>query len=112
LTYSVAGGFIAEKTTWRWVFWATSIYNGVVQVLGVFLLKETYGPVLLKLKAEKLRKDTGNQAFYTEYDHPDRSLFKIIGTALQRPFRLLLTQPIVMVLALYQAYLYGVLYLV
>jgi len=81
-------------------------------VLGLFLLKETYGPVLLTLKAEKLRKDTGNQAFYTEYDHPDRSLFKVIKTALKRPFRLLFTQPIVIALALYQAYLYGVLYLV
>ncbi|KAL0579325.1 hypothetical protein V5O48_002658 [Marasmius crinis-equi] len=53
----VAGGWIAEKTTWRWVFWSTSICNAFVLLAGLFLLQETYAPVLLERKARKLAKE-------------------------------------------------------
>lgn len=48
----------------------------------------------------------------TEYDHPERSLENTLRRSLLRPFRLLGTQVIVQVLALYMAYLYGLMYLV
>ena len=48
---------------------------------------------------------------HTEHEHPDRTLLKVLRTALQRPFRLLFTQPIVIVLAIYMGYLYGLMYL-
>lgn len=48
---------------------------------------------------------------HTEFDTPDRTLATTIKIALQRPFRLLATQPIVQVLAIYMAYLYGLMYL-
>ena len=108
----IAGGFIAEKSTWRWVFWATSIVDAGIQVLGLFFLKETFAPKLLGIKAKKLRVQMGDDAWHTEWENPDRTLGKILGTALVRPFRLLGTQPIVQALALYMAYLYGLLYLV
>lgn len=108
----IAGGFIAENSTWRWCFWSVSIVDVFIQVCGVLFLQETYGPVLLQRKAAKLRKETGNEALHTEYDHPDRSLARHLGTALVRPFRLLGTQPIVQVLACYMAYIYGLMYLV
>lgn len=108
----IAGGFITQNTTWRWAFYATSIADGVVQVLGYFFLRETYPPKLLHLKAEKLRKETGNAALHTAYEHPDRSFAKTMERSLIRPFRLLGTQPIVQVLAIYMAYLYGLMYLV
>ncbi|KAG8939066.1 hypothetical protein FRC03_006593 [Tulasnella sp. 419] len=31
----VMGGWIAQNTSWRWVFYATSIADGVIQILGV-----------------------------------------------------------------------------
>lgn len=108
----IAGGFIAEKTTWRWVFWATSIVDSGIQVMGFFLLRETFAPKLLGIKAKRLRKETGNDAWHTEWENPDRTLGNVLRTALIRPFRLLGTQPIVQVLALYMAYLYGLMYLV
>ncbi|KAF2488977.1 MFS general substrate transporter [Lophium mytilinum] len=108
----IAGGFITENTTWRWAFWATTIFTGLVQVCGVVLLQETYAPEILKQKAKKLRKETGNMALHTEYESPDKTLAKILRTAIIRPFKLLGTQPIVQVLAVYMAYLYGLMYLV
>ncbi|KAK3052441.1 hypothetical protein LTS18_012287, partial [Coniosporium uncinatum] len=108
----IAGGFITENTTWRWAFWAVSAVDALIQVFGFFFLQETYGPVLLKRKADALRKETGNTALHTEYERPDKTLASILKTATIRPFRLLGTQPIVQVLSLYMAYLYGLMYLV
>lgn len=108
----IAGGFIAEKTTWRWVFYATTIADAVIQISGLFFLQETYPPVLLHRKKLRLIKETGNEALHTEYDTPNRTIGATLRISLIRPFRLLGTQIIVQVLAIYMAYLYGLMYLV
>lgn len=108
----IAGGFITENTSWRWTFYATSIADVLIQLSGLFFLRETYAPKLLHIKSSKLRKETGNKELHTEYEHPERSLFTVLENAVVRPFRLLGTQPIVQVLSLFAAYLYGLMYLV
>ena len=108
----IAGGFIAQYSTWRWSFWATSIVDVFVQVVGLFYLQETYGPKVLKNKAKRLRKETGNQDLYTEFDDAETTLIMKLQRSFSRPFILMGTQPIVQVLGLYMAYLYGVIYLV
>ncbi|KAF3000672.1 hypothetical protein E8E13_001055 [Curvularia kusanoi] len=107
----IAGGFISQNTTWRWCFYATTIFTAVVQCFGFFFLQETYAPKLLAWKRDKLIKETGNTELHTEFDSPDRTLIKTIKIAMQRPFILLGTQPILQVLACYMAYLYGLMYL-
>lgn len=108
----LAGGFISENTTWRWVFWSTSIVDAAIQVMGLFFLRETYPPTLLGRKAGKLRKETGNDNLHTEWESADRTLPKILRNALVRPFRLLGTQLIVQAIAVYMAFIYGLMYLV
>ncbi|KAG4429907.1 hypothetical protein IFR05_014613 [Cadophora sp. M221] len=108
----VAGGFIAENTTWRWVFYSTTIADAIIQFAGLFFLQETYAPVLLHRKKKQMIKNTGNDALHTEFDRPDRTIGKTLQVSLSRPFKLLFTQIIVQVLALYMAYLYGIMYLV
>ncbi|PYH75204.1 MFS transporter [Aspergillus vadensis CBS 113365] len=107
----IAGGFITETTTWRWVFWATSIAGAVIQLIGLAFLPETYAPTLLKRRARTLRQKTGDEAYHTEADTQNTSLMSTLQRALVRPFILLTTQPIVQVIALYMAYLFGLFYL-
>ena len=108
----IAGGFISQYSTWRWVFWSTSIAAMMVQVLGLFFLPETYGAALLGRKKKQLIKITGNKELHTEFDTPNRKFSAHIATAFGRPFKLLFTQPIVQILSLYIGFVYGVLYLV
>ncbi|KAE8394402.1 major facilitator superfamily domain-containing protein [Aspergillus alliaceus] len=106
----IAGGFIAEKKTWQWVFYSTSVADGVIQLMDLFFLRETYGSRLLKLRAKRLRKETGDDSYQTEAELQNKTLSQVLRSALIRPFRLLLTQPIC--LACYMAYIYGIMYLV
>ena len=106
------GGFITERTSWRWTFWVISIADGFVLVLGFWFLRETYAPTILAKKAKKQREATGNQSLHTKWETPGRTFSKVLKQALVRPFILLGTQPIIQVLAIYLAYLYGVIYLI
>ncbi|TQN73296.1 Efflux pump vrtL [Colletotrichum shisoi] len=108
----IAGGFITQNTTWRWIFYSTTILTAVIQFIGFFVLQETFAPVLLARRKKRLIKETGNNALHTDFDHPDRTFARTLGIALTRPFRLLGTQPLVQLLALYMMYLYGLMYFV
>lgn len=76
-------------------------------MLGLFFLRETYPPKLLHNKAQKLRKETGNAALHTEFEHRELTLANTMKRSLVRHFIMLGTQPIVQALAVYMAYLYG-----
>ena len=105
----ILGGWIAEKSTWRWIFWSTSISDAAVQIAGLFFLSETYSPTILKQKADRLRREPGNEKLHTEFE--DKKLSQLLAVSLVRPFRLISTQPIIQVLALYQSYVFGLFYL-
>ncbi|KAG1731353.1 major facilitator superfamily domain-containing protein [Suillus paluster] len=111
----IAGAWIAERSTWRWVYWSTSIMNAVVQILGFFLLQETYAPLLLERKAERIRrsmdaKKSPYREIRTVFEGQHRSWRSIMGKALIRPFALFFREPIVQLLGVYMAFLYGILY--
>lgn len=70
-------------------------------------MQETYGVILLKKKATKLRKETGNQNLRAAGDKqiPIQSL---VLHALVRPIKFLFLSPIVALIALYIAFNFGV----
>jgi len=83
-----------------------------IQLVGAFLLKETYGPTLLHQKAKRLRKETGDDKYISEYETSKEAMPQKIRTAMFRPMKFLATQPIVQALAVFQAYFYGLTFLV
>ncbi|KAI9146829.1 major facilitator superfamily transporter [Paramyrothecium foliicola] len=108
----IAGGFISQVTSWRWLFHSTTILAATIQSVGFFVLSETYAPVILRTLKKHLIEETGNTSLRTVYDNPDKTWFLHMGTNLTRPLRLLSTHVLVQFIALYMMYLYGVLYLV
>lgn len=107
----LAGGFIAENTTWRWVFWATTIAAGIIQFIGYFFLPESHGTIILQKRRDRLAKETDNQNLHIAQDR-EKTVMQAIGGALVRPTRMLATQPIVQLIAVYMAYLFGMFYLI
>ncbi|KAF5597810.1 major facilitator superfamily transporter [Fusarium pseudocircinatum] len=108
----IIGGAVTQTVGWRWTFWVLSIFDGILVVIALFVFNETYDVVLLERRAAHLRKETG-RAYFTEHmTASERSLRPVLLRALSRPFRLLFTQPILQVIAIFLAYNFGILYIV
>lgn len=133
------GGFINYYVNWRWTHYVLIIWSFTVLVLLCFFVPETYrkwnclqvvvervyvgvrvarpltdfrlDPVLLRNKARKLRKETGEDRWYAPIEKMDRSILKTVAYALLRPFQLLIGEPLCLALDVYSAILLGVLYL-
>ncbi|KAI1392972.1 MFS general substrate transporter [Hypoxylon trugodes] len=107
----IVGGAVTQSIGWRWTFWILSIYDGLLVVIAIFIFTETYEVILLNRRAAKLRKATGNP-YYTNTHGASETLKDRLSRSLTRPIRLLLTQPILQVVAIFLAYNFGMLYLV
>lgn len=89
------GGFINQYADWRWSFYVLLIWSGVQLILILFLVPETYFPVLIREKAKNLRKETGDDRWWAPIDKLDRSVFWTIVWSCIRPFQLLVLEPMV-----------------
>lgn len=106
------GGFINQFTSWRWTFYVLIIWSGIT-LIYIFLVPETYHPVLLAMKASAIRKSTGNPNFHSasELAMTGKSVKSAVIHSLYRPFQLLFLDPMCCLLCIYSALLLGILYL-
>ncbi|OJK00115.1 hypothetical protein ASPACDRAFT_28328 [Aspergillus aculeatus ATCC 16872] len=107
----LAGGYLADATNWKWLYWLQLILAFVAWVLITFTVPETYAPTLLKRRAKKLRKEKDDPKYVTEMELDARPLAERLRMTLFRPFQLLCLEPIVLFIALYMSVLYGLLYM-
>ncbi|KAI1772878.1 major facilitator superfamily domain-containing protein [Hypoxylon cercidicola] len=107
----LVGGFLSDAAGWRWLYWIHMIMAGVMWLLITFTMPETYAPTILARRAKKLRKETGDQDWVTEQDIDKRPLGDRLRVFLIRPFQLLFTELIVLLMSLYMSVLYGLLYM-
>lgn len=110
----ILGGFITENTTWRWMFWSTSILQGVFVVVSIPLFHESHAPTLLHRRAVDLRESTGDDRYHTKDERLEagKSIPNVLIRAISRPTRLLLFHPIVQIQAILSALNYGLLYFI
>lgn len=108
----IVGGFLGMTEGWRWLEGLMAIFSGVVFFIAVLCVPETYPPVLLRKRAQKLSKMTGKVYMSrTDLDQGKTSLGEAFATGLKRPWILLFREPIVLFLSLYMAIIYGTLYM-
>ncbi|KAJ5131443.1 Major facilitator superfamily domain general substrate transporter [Penicillium bovifimosum] len=102
-------GFVAV-VDWRWCFWIGLILSGASLPLVIFM-PETYAPVILKRRAHKLRKDTGNTSIVSPLDIESRNMREMFFITISRPFRMIMHEYIVSLSSLYLALAYAIFYL-
>ncbi|OJD13984.1 hypothetical protein AJ78_05621 [Emergomyces pasteurianus Ep9510] len=68
------GGFICKYTSWRWSFYMLLTWAASVLMAIVFLVPETYHPVLLRRKAVKIRRETGDERWKSPIEMLERSV--------------------------------------
>ena len=87
-------------------------FSGFVWIIGSLTVPETYAPVLLRRRAERLSKLTGKvYRSKLDIDQGKTTIKQAFKTALSRPWILLFREPIVFLLSLYIAIVYGTLYM-
>ncbi|KAI1259217.1 bicyclomycin resistance protein [Xylariaceae sp. FL1019] len=106
----IAGGFLSNSVGWRWCFWVLAIAVGVVTILMFAFVRESYAPVILQKKVDRLRKETGNNMLRSKLDAglSPRDFFKRSAV---RPIKMFIKSPIISIMAVYTAITYGYLYL-
>ncbi|KAI1910027.1 hypothetical protein LOZ53_000189 [Ophidiomyces ophidiicola] len=106
----VAGGYLTEAKGWRWTFWVLAIVSGAITINTLIFMRESYHPTLLARKTKRLIKETGNQNLRSALDMGIRPK-QLFLQSIVRPTKMLLFSPIVFLLSLYVAVVYGYLYL-
>ena len=98
--------------SWRWTFWFMALISSCFLILG-WTLPETYAPKLLRQKAERLRRLTGNDKIVSqaELDHGSTPKSQVIRRLFWRPFEITITEPVVLLIGIYIALVYSILYL-
>ncbi|PVH72068.1 MFS general substrate transporter [Cadophora sp. DSE1049] len=108
----IVGGFLGQTEGWRWVEGLMAIFTGALWIIGSLTIPETYTPVILRRRAAKLSKMTGKvYRSATEINHGTKTISQEFKTALSRPWILLFREPIVLLLSIYMAIIYGTLYM-
>lgn len=109
----VCGGFIGETIGWRWVFWVLLIVGGVMSIGIEILNQETYASVLIRRKTERLEKELGRSDLRSAYAKEGDKEYATatLKVGLMRPILLFCKSPIVFLLSMYMAVIYGMLYL-
>jgi DHA1 family multidrug resistance protein-like MFS transporter len=64
--------------------------------LNVVFLYETYAPIILAKKANKLRKQTKNWAIHARHEETYVDVRELVEKTLVRPLHMLLVEPIVL----------------
>ena len=80
-------------------------------VLNFFFLAETYPPVILVGKAAELRRRTLNWGIHAKQEEIEVDFQELISKNFTRPMRLLFGEPLVLLISIYMAFIYGLLYL-
>ncbi|KAI3395963.1 hypothetical protein diail_602 [Diaporthe ilicicola] len=109
------GGFVVEARGRTWIFVVIFLIASFTLLILFFLLPETSAANILHKRANRLRKLTGNQKLVCEADIASYErgfpLKEMLMNTLVRPFTMPFTEPIVLALDLYAAFIYGLLFM-
>ncbi|PVH97101.1 MFS general substrate transporter [Periconia macrospinosa] len=102
-------GFISV-ISWSWVFWVGAIFAGASWPV-FFFFPETFGPVILKHRAQRLRKETGDDSIISPIELEKTDFGHIVTVVLTRPVRMIVFEPLVLFTCLYLSYAYAIFYI-
>lgn len=79
--------------------------------IGFFIVQESFAPVLLQRRASKMRFETRNWALHAKADESPVDFKVLLEKYCLRPFQMLVMEPILLLITVYMALIYGILYL-
>ncbi|EGX92870.1 bicyclomycin resistance protein, putative [Cordyceps militaris CM01] len=102
---------VNPKLGWRWTEYVQAIISFAVVLICIFFLPETYGPVLLRRKAARLRKETGDDRWWHPQEEEKMNMGNIVTKYIVRPLNMLVTEPAVTCMAIYASFVFALIYM-
>lgn len=103
-------GAVAQTLGWRYIVWASAVLAGACEILFLFCFRETYKVPILRRRAAKLRKETGNMSLKTPFDVDEKGSNKLWG-AVTRPAVVLLGSGVLAAISLCGSVVYTYFYI-
>lgn len=105
------GGFIVDDVSlrWRWTMYISAIM-GFAGLAALVFYPETYPPAILVTKAGRLRRLTHDWRIHAKQEEVEVDFKQLVVNNLSRPMRMLVTEPIVLLVSIYMSFVYGLLY--
>lgn len=113
----VVTGYIGLNCGWRMIFWVLMAISGGVWILLVITVPETRHTAVLQKKANRARKQMAKENLRSAESTVDlhtahrKGLHELFAITLTRPFRFLFSEPITLFSAIYNGFIYGLVYL-
>ena len=108
----IIGGFITQSHLgWRWTAYITGIMALLFGGISFVLVPETFAPRLLTQRARKTRFATGDWAMHAKAEESPIDIRSLISRYLSRPLAMLFLEPILFLMTIYMAFVYGIIYL-
>ncbi|OCH93586.1 MFS general substrate transporter [Obba rivulosa] len=104
-------GFINQNVDWRWTYRVLLMWQFVVLICLVFFVPETYVPIILKRKARRLRKKTGDDRYHAPIEREEKSLSHMILLSCYVPFKLIFYERMALALDIWTSLILGIVYL-
>lgn len=107
------GASMVVAKGWRWIFWLLVFLSAFTLIFIFFFFQETSHKTILSRRARRIRKQTGDDRFYSIHDKEDEQMeiSTIIKNTLVRPFKMIAREPIILAFDLYSGIAYGAFYL-
>lgn len=106
----LVNGFISVSTgRLDLIWWVNMAFCGVMWIIVAFI-PETFAPVILKRRAAKLRRETGNPKIMTEQEAQGLSVNEMMRACLLRPLYFAVTEPVLDLMCFYVCLIYSLLY--
>ncbi|KAL3233167.1 GTPase-activating protein GYP2 [Nakaseomyces bracarensis] len=107
------GASMVDAKDWRWIFWLLFFLSAATYITLIFFFPETSSDTILHRKALRLRKLTGDNRYYTKKQREEEAIpaKTFLINTLYRPFKMMVTEPIILAFDLYISLCYGAFYL-
>ncbi|CAF9903599.1 MAG: hypothetical protein GOMPHAMPRED_000417 [Gomphillus americanus] len=108
----IIGSFVSQSYLgWRWTAWLTLIMASFFGGISIFLYPESFAPIILQKRAKEQRWETRNWALHAKADENRTNFKDIVERYLARPLLMTIKEPILVLVTIYMALIYGILYL-
>ncbi|KAI9691750.1 MAG: Cercosporin MFS transporter ctb4 [Bathelium mastoideum] len=109
----IVGSVIVQSPLgWRCrIEYVTAIMSLTIAAITFPAMTEGYSPILLTRRAKRLRHMTRNWALRAKFEETETNLKDLADRYLQRPAKMLVLEPILLLISIYMSFVFGLTYL-